>query len=81
MGEERTIYNRNCANAYEDLKLRQKNKSTIKQSNQTQKPQCRRQSKFTILEYLPTASAICGPKIEPPNRSHTDIHEEPIRSY
>jgi hypothetical protein len=31
--------------------------------------------------FLPTASIICGTKIEPRDKNHTDTHEKSVGSY
>jgi hypothetical protein len=34
-----------------------------------------------LLQHKPTASGICGTRIEARNCNHIDIHEESVRSY
>jgi hypothetical protein len=51
VGHNRKIYNKNCGNIYEDLKLRQRIKWKINAASQIQTHQCRREAK--LLLYCP----------------------------
>jgi hypothetical protein len=71
--------NKNCRNAYEDLKIRQQWKWKVNVSKQCKSinPEILVQRKIIMhaVLYLPTTSVICGTKAESQSENHANTDE------